>query len=208
MTPVLRATFRAAVQAFGTAASYGLNALFPSHESTDRYWAEKTQPPPREPEPAAAEQDTSTDLYLELGQAIIDGDIDRAVELVKAIDPEAVKQFADTLADLEMLFGVNLDDLGQAVAGVLSRLGFSGSTSAAETERPAETRTAAPSVAAGPKQPTTPGCSGQPAFTVGELEDAGYAVRRHVERLTTTSEIGTEAWQHLAEKFEAAALSK
>ncbi|MDP7703233.1 hypothetical protein [Mycobacterium sp. TY815] len=48
--------------------------------------------------------------------------------------------------------------------------------------------------------------AGHPSLTVGELEDAAYAVRRHVEdRIAPSSEIGTDAWTRLAEKLEAAA---
>ncbi|MDP7729547.1 hypothetical protein [Mycobacterium sp. TY813] len=51
--------------------------------------------------------------------------------------------------------------------------------------------------------------AGQPNFTAGELEDAAYAARRHItDRVEPASEIGAEAWTHLAEKLEAAALSK
>lgn len=54
-----------------------------------------------------------------------------------------------------------------------------------------------------------PSGAGQPILTVGELQDAAYAVRRHIDdRILPHSEIGAEAWTHLAEKLEAAALSK
>lgn len=50
--------------------------------------------------------------------------------------------------------------------------------------------------------------AGHTHFTVGELEDAAYAVRRHIKHIVTHSDIGAEAWRHLAEKLEAAALEK
>ncbi|TDL05993.1 hypothetical protein [Mycobacterium paragordonae] len=81
-------------------------------------------------------------------------------------------------------------------------------TSAAETECPATSASADPSVVDGPALGSLPpgAGAGHPNLTVGELEDAAYAVRRHIDRLT--SEIGAEAWTHLAEKLEAAAVSK
>lgn len=82
-------------------------------------------------------------------------------------------------------------------------------TSAAETVSPAPMVTADPSPADGPEQTLPPGCSGPTNFTAGELEDAAYAVRRHItDRVEPTSVIGAEAWSHLAEKLEAAAASK
>lgn len=68
-----------------------------------------------------------------------------------------------------------------------------------------------PTAEAGPALGSLPpeASAGQPTFTAGELEDAAYAVRRHItDRVEPTSVIGAEAWTHLAEKLEAAAVSK
>jgi hypothetical protein len=43
MTTILRTVAGVAGRVIGVAASYGLSALFPSHESTDRYWDEATK---------------------------------------------------------------------------------------------------------------------------------------------------------------------
>jgi len=125
-------------------------------------------------------------VYDRFIAAVIAGDLGTAIELA-----DECTQFSRDLAEL---IGIDLTDV---------------QTSATETERPATNASADPSVVDGPEQTLPPGCSGPTNFTAGELEDAAYAVRRHItDRVEPTSVIGAEAWTHLAEKLEAAAVSK
>lgn len=123
-------------------------------------------------------------VYERLLAAMITGDFGTAFTLAD----EFCTQFGHDLADL---IGI---DLTSSAAGEASDIAHRG-----------------PTAEDGPALGSLPpeASAGQPNFTAGELEDAAYAVRRHIaDRVEPASVIGAEAWTHLAEKLEAAALSK
>lgn len=124
----------------------------------------------------------SAAAYRDFLAATLSGDLGGALNLAERF----AEQFSKDLADI---LGIDL-------------------TSSAAGEAGEDKGVRSPSAEDGPApDPESPRAgAGQPNLTVGELEDAAYAVRRHIERLST--EIGAEAWTHLAEKLEATALSK
>lgn len=206
------------LRAAGGAASFTLGSLWPMrwpafpvaffdfdmfNEPADALWAEARERCAREARALDAQArelaaqtaippqvEDPTVVAARAVLAMVSGDITAAARYLDDLYKWAADQF-DQIAGFTEAFGITLP-----------------LTSAAEPERPATTLPADPSPADGPALGSLlpEASAGHPNLTVGELEDAAYAVRRHVERIN--SEIGTEAWTHLAEKLEAAALSK
>lgn len=141
-------------------------------------------------EPAESAPDALLSLALDACLAAHSGDLARAFTLAEQFQQQAGPAIADAVG--RTLLDASSDS--SSAAGEASAKGDRG-----------------PTAEAGPALGSLPpeASAGQPNFTVGELEDAAYAVRRHItDRVAPTSVIGAEAWTHLAEKLEAAAVSK
>ncbi|OBK22519.1 hypothetical protein [Mycobacterium asiaticum] len=171
------------------------------NRAADDLWARRTAEvaarakAAAEPEPVqhvATPEDLMT-LALDAVLAAYSGDYVRAITLGQQFEEQAGAAIADMLGNV---------------------LGHSPESSSIAGEASGDKDVRGPSVEEHvPRQPippqVPPAGAGRTNFTVGELEDAAYAVRRHIdERIAPYSAMGAEAWNHLAEKLEAAALSK
>lgn len=141
-------------------------------------------------EPSAAAPGAPLNIALDAMMAAHSGDLARAFALAEQFQKQA----------------------GPAISGAVGRVLLDASSDSSSAAGEAgDIAHRGPTAEDGPALGSLPpeASAGQPNFTAGELEDAAYAVRRHItDRVEPASEIGAEAWTHLAEKLEAAAVSK